>query len=406
MQQVVHDGNINSLEIRFADTGAHIHLHSNLPPEIMCFSNEPIPEVLSDRTIAKFGKEAPFRHREVMQKWVQSVFHRGGHGNLIEFNTSVEQVEKIGNEWILTLRKAAPESDQDIWWQEHFDAVVVATGHYNVPAVPQIPGLVEFDEKYPGRIQHSKHYQTVERYRDKRVIVVGGSVSAFDTLHDVRMVSKLPVISSLRRPSPVFGPAPFTHPDFLNRPAIAALDADTGRITFADGTYADDVDVVLFATGYEFSFPFLPDVVPKNGRIPGLYHHVFKASDPSLAFIGMVTGSFGLRIFEWQAVAIARVFAGRSALPSRNEMEDWEQQRLTERGDSAAFWVLMPDFKRYFDDLWAIAGEPADGTTGRRLPRYEEAWGERFWAFVAWRVGLWKEDAAEAKARSERASPP
>lgn len=422
------DENIRSLNIRYSDTGAHVHLHSNLPPEIMCFSNEPIPEVLSERTLAKFGKDAPFRHRGVMQAWVQSMFTQGGSEDLVEFDTCVERVEKRDAEWVLTLRKAAPRSEKDSWWQECFDAVVVATGHYNVPAVPKIPGLAEFDEKFPGRIQHSKHYQTAEAYRGKvrkapetnprnliwpeqRVLVVGGSVSAFDTLHDVRTVCQLPVISSLRRPSPIFGPAPFTHPDILNRPAIAALDADSGRVIFADGTHADDVDLILFATGYEFSFPFLQDRKPQNGRIPGLYQHVFNANDPSLAFIGMVTGSFGLRIFEWQAVATARVLAGRASLPSYAEMEVWEQERVAERGDGVAFWVLMPDFERYFEDLRAIAGDPALGTTGRVLPRYDNAWGEVFWRFVNWRVQLWKKDAADAVAHAERqwqqrASPP
>ncbi|KAL1606159.1 hypothetical protein SLS60_003560 [Paraconiothyrium brasiliense] len=373
----------------------------------MCFSNEPIPEVLSERrTLANFGKNAPFRHREIMQTWVQEIFKRGGFEDLIEYDTSVERVEKRDAEWVLTLRKAAPGSDTDAWWQESFDAVVVATGHYNVPSMPPIPGLAEFDAKFPGRIQHSKHYKTAESYRDKHVLVVGGSVSAFDTLHDVRTVSKLPVISSLRRPSPVFGPTPFTHPDILNRPAIAALDADNGRVTFTDGTYADGVDHIVFATGYEFSFPFLEDFQPKNGRIPGLYQHVFHDGDPSLAFIGMVTGGFGLRIFEWQSVAMARVFAGRAPLPSCIEMKAWEQERIVERGDGPSFWVLMPDFERYFEDLRAIAGEPASGTTGRVLPRYDDAWGEAFWRFVKWRVQLWEKDAADAVALAERATPP
>lgn len=128
------------------------------------------------------------------------------------------------------------------------------------------------------------------------MIVVGGSVSAFDTLHDVRTVSQLPIISSLRKPSQVFTAVPFTHPDIINRPEIVSFDAETGRITFADQSYVDDVDNIIFATGYEFSFPFLPKQVVRNGRVPGLYQHVFSMNDSSLAFIGMVTGGFGLRM--------------------------------------------------------------------------------------------------------------
>lgn len=58
-----------------------------------------------------------------------------------------------------------------------------------------------------------------------------------------------------------------------------------------DGSSIDDVDVVLFATGYDFSFPFLPNsnVKISNRRIQGLYQHVFSINDPGLAFIGMVS---------------------------------------------------------------------------------------------------------------------
>ena len=161
------DEHFRSLSLRYSDTGAHSHLHSNLPPEIMCFSNESIPEVLSERTLAKCGQNAPFRHREIMQTWVQGVFKGCGFQDLIECDTSVERIEKRDAEWVLTLRKATPGLETDTWWQENFDAVVVATGHYNVPYVPQISGLAEFDDKHPGIIQHSKHYQTAELYRDK-----------------------------------------------------------------------------------------------------------------------------------------------------------------------------------------------------------------------------------------------
>lgn len=119
--------------------------------------------------------------------------------------------------------------------------------------------------------------------------MVGGSVSAFDALHDIRSSASLPVISSSRKPSAVFGTVPFEHPEIDKRPAIASFDPDSGRITFTDGTHVDDVDNVLFATGYDFSFPFIQEVKPRIQRIPSLYQHVFYNADPSLAFIGMMS---------------------------------------------------------------------------------------------------------------------
>ena len=133
----------------------------------MCFTKEPIPEILSERTLAQYGSNAPFRHREVIRGWVEDIFVRGGTLELIEFNTTVERAEKKRHEWILTLRKETPGSKKNYWWQEVFDALVVATGHFSLPYVPSIPGLAEYDEKYPGSIKHSKHFRSVDEFRGK-----------------------------------------------------------------------------------------------------------------------------------------------------------------------------------------------------------------------------------------------
>lgn len=128
----------------------------------------------------------------------------------------------------------------------------------------------------------------------QRVIVVGGSVSAFDALHDIREVSKLPIISSLRNPSPLFGTVPFSHPDIENKSHITSFDSTTDTITFADGSALDgkDIDIILFATGYDFSFPFLPGLKRAHKRVPGLYQHIFRIENPTLAFVGMVRPFF------------------------------------------------------------------------------------------------------------------
>jgi cation diffusion facilitator CzcD-associated flavoprotein CzcO len=117
--------------------------------------------------IAQYGKDAPFRHRELIRGWVENIFVRGGSLPLVEFNTTVEHAEKRGNTWTLTLRKAAPKSTENHWWQESFDALVVATGHFSIPYLPQIPGMLEYHEQFPGRIKHSKHFRSVDEFKGK-----------------------------------------------------------------------------------------------------------------------------------------------------------------------------------------------------------------------------------------------
>lgn len=126
-------------------------------------------------------------------------------------------------------------------------------------------------------------------YPCKRVVVVGGSVSAFDVLHDIKSVVQKPLYSSIRNPHPSFGLTPFTHPHVEIKKEIARLDPESGRIDFADGTSVPEIDHIIFGTGYDFSVPFLPRVQIPNRRITGLYLHVFNIADPTLAYIGAVS---------------------------------------------------------------------------------------------------------------------
>lgn len=133
----------------------------------MSFTQEGIPAVLSQQTLERYGPDAPFRHWPIVRQWVEDIFTRGGHDKLVEFNTTVEKVEKHDQKWVLTLRKETPQDTTDEWWAEEFDAVVVASGHYNLPYIPDIPGLSEYEDRYPGSIRHSKHYRSVDEFRNK-----------------------------------------------------------------------------------------------------------------------------------------------------------------------------------------------------------------------------------------------
>lgn len=93
-------------------------------------------------------------------------------------------------------------------------------------------------------------------------------------------------------------------------------------------------------------------------------------------------------------MAAARVLAGHAKLPSRDEMDKWEQDRLALKGEGGPFWTLMPDFGEHFEAYRDLAGEPAEGTLGRVLPKYDRAWEEEFWEFVRKRIKWWQEAAA------------
>ncbi|KAM0425930.1 hypothetical protein ACHAPT_008868 [Fusarium lateritium] len=385
---------VNSHQHRFSDTAIHENLHSNITPAIMSFTKEPFPDKLSQRSLDEYGPQAPFRHHTTIREWVEGIFSRGGHDKLLELDTTVEHAVKENGEWVLTLRKVV--NGRNYWWRETFDALVVASGHYSVPYIPELTGLVEFDKKFPGVIQHSKHFREGPKYTGKRVIVVGASVSSHEIIHEVLDFAQGPVYASIRGdPIPAFGWEPFTHPKISIKPTISRLDPETGRVHFTDGSQLDKVDHIIYGTGYTFSFPFLPEVQSRvkkaYRRLPGVYQHTWNIEDPTLAFVGMLGGGFTFRAYEWQAVAVARTLSGRAKpLPSVPEQLEWERKRVAEKKGGKDYYSIAPDYDKYLEFLRDIAGEPAEGTTGRTLPPFDPKWLEIWSGMVAPKLEGWR----------------
>jgi hypothetical protein len=156
---------VNSHQIRFSDTPLHKNLHSNIIDSIMSYTRYHLPGTLSEDIREKYGPDAPFRDRELVRESVEGIFVRNGPDRLLELNTMVERAEKKDGKWVLTLRKEGPSKNQ--WLQEDFDALVAATGHYNIPWIPKIPSLLKYDERFPGRILHSKHFRDAMNFKSK-----------------------------------------------------------------------------------------------------------------------------------------------------------------------------------------------------------------------------------------------
>ena len=86
-------------------------------------------------------------------------------------------------------------------------------------------------------------------------------------------------------------------------------------VVFEDGSREENVDVVIFATGYSYSFPFIENGVIKtrSNHIP-LYKFVFPPhlEKPTLAIIGLLQPLGAIMpVSELQARWATRVFKGK-----------------------------------------------------------------------------------------------
>ena len=234
-------------------------------------------------------------------------------------------------------------------------------------------------------------------------MVVGASVSAADIAFDLTTVAAAPVHAVIigHNINGYFGDEAFNHPSIKRQPSIAKV---TGRtVHFVDGSTADNVDHIIFGTGYSWTLPFLPHVPVRNNRVPDLYQHVVWQHDPTLLFVGAVNAGLTFKIFEWQAVYAARILAGRGTVPPLAEMRRWEEDRKKARGDGPKFALVFPDFEDYFETVRRLAGEGPEGV-GRKLPPFRREWFRAFMDGHERRKDMWRRLNAAAREDADKAA--
>ncbi|KAK6347097.1 hypothetical protein TWF696_007176 [Orbilia brochopaga] len=340
-------------------------LETNIPKGMMAFNQFPFDDELQ-----------LFPKHEDVNKYVQEYSKDLTH--LTRFNRRIIRVAQRSNmKWEIRSEDVITHETEE----EIFDAVVVATGHYNVPYIPPIAGLEEYEEQHPGSILHSKYFRTADGYENKKVIVVGNSASGVDIAMQLSEVAKPPLYHSCKS-ADGFKSFPSLVGDFTKiMPVIEQFIPENKTVLFADGTRESDVDVILFCTGYLHSLPFL--VEPKNPSdrmvtdgfyIHRLYQHIFYIPSPTFAIVGIPTKIIPFPMSECQAAVIAGVFSGRLSLPPAHDMDSWEKDLQTRKGGDRHFHFLtFPEDADYMDMLndWNRSGGPRTGL-------YEPTqWGQR-----------------------------
>lgn len=105
--------------------------------------------------------------------------------------------------------------------------------------------------------------------------------------------------------------------------AVANLRELNGtQVSLVDGTKLD-VDVVIYATGYKISFPFLPETIIKAERNDiALFQRMIDPRYDNLLFLALVQPLCAMMpIADEQSKWMAQYLTGRYALPSKLDME-------------------------------------------------------------------------------------
>ncbi|KAI5967509.1 hypothetical protein KGF57_000349 [Candida theae] len=345
-----HGPLINELE--WSRSGIFPFLFTNIPTRFTRYSYLPITHNDKSRSIFPF-----LTHQELSERFSDFI-QDNELGKYIRLNSPVERVEKEGDKWVVTVRKK--DGNKSSWYSQSFDYVVVANGHYTLPYIPNIPGLADYNERFPDSLIHAKSFRHLDEFKDKRVLVVGGGISTVNILQYVVPVAKS-VTNSKRGPNAIF---PYINDALISEPiepkgTIDHIDGETGEFHFTDGSVGA-YDKVIFSTGYHYHFPFFPNndhfklINPGNlSRVDGLYLNTFDQHDPTLGAVGITVSQLNFHTIEASGAALAGVWSGAKKLPSLKEQQEWEQNLVAERGNSLIFHYYNQHTAKDFIDAVA-----------------------------------------------------
>ncbi|MEM9730702.1 MAG: NAD(P)-binding domain-containing protein, partial [Myxococcota bacterium] len=247
-----------------------------------------------------------------------------------------------------------------------YDAVAVCNGHYARPHVPDLPGL----KLFRGQAMHSHSYRRPERFSGMRVALLGARASGVDlTVEIARHASQVWLCDR-----DATGTERFAGLEHAERRSAIARIASAGNLVLEDGSAIEAVDVLIFCTGYEFSFPFLQDAdgifsFDESGVHP-LYFDLVAARASTLAFIGLPSRIVPFPLFELQARFFAQTLVGTLELPDaagREAAADRRVEALHAEG------IARRHVLTYGDRQFAYCDRLADATGTPRLPPDFEA---------------------------------
>ncbi|NXF44956.1 FMO3 monooxygenase, partial [Oceanites oceanicus] len=396
---------------------------TNSCKEMMCYPDFPFPD-----------DHPNYMHNARLQHYICKYAEHFDLLRHIRFKTLVTKVKKrpdfsVTGQWeVVTQRDGKEETAV-------FDAVMVCSGHHVYPKLPiaEFPGI----QKFKGCYFHSREYKEPEKFRGKKVLVIGLGNSGCDIAVELSTVASQVYLSSrsgswvmsriwdngypwdmlvitrfqtwlgnilpralsdwlyvrgmnrffkhenfglmplnrTSRKEPVFNddlPSRIACGVVVMKPNVKEFRETS--VLFQDGTVQDDVDVVVFATGYGYSYPFMEDesIIKSRDNQVTLYKGILppQLKKPTMAVIGLVQ-SLGPTIptVDLQCRWALKVFQGRQTLLSlclKKKMEGGGERKGKPKADHlflsslprrfGSSTTLQTDYITYMDELASAIG--------------------------------------------------
>ncbi|RWS24687.1 hypothetical protein B4U80_09456 [Leptotrombidium deliense] len=321
------------------------------------------------------------------------------------------------------LKVTLQNKDENKTFDQVFDGVMVCVGHHVKPQTPSFPD----QELFEGKIIHTHSYKTTKDFEDKVAVVVGignsGGDIAVDLSHvcsQVYMVTRsgtwinhrvnlkgqpVDLLTNTRLMNFITSVLPYNvvcsyfeyyvntffdhdlyglkpkhrilgqHPmanDLISKYIISGkilIRKNIERFTkngvvFEGMDKETKCDVVVFATGYEISFPFIDSsVIPVVNNKVQLFKNTFQPNlkhPYTLAIIGLIQPIGAIfPIAEMQSRWFALLMKGKRKLPKKEEMlriMDEDMKAIEKRYYSSGRHTIQVDFIPFMDLIATYVG--------------------------------------------------
>ncbi len=280
------------------------YLWSNGPKEGLEFADYSFEE--------HFGKQiASYPPRAVLFDYIEGRVKKAGVRDMIRFETVVRAVEETADGKFTVKVRNLPE---DTEYEEVFDHVVCASGHFSTPNVPEFEGF----DTFKGRVLHAHDFRDAMEFKDMDLLLIGTSYSAEDIGSQCWKYGAKSITVSHR--TAAMG---YDWPDnWAEVPLLTKVVGNTAH--FKDGT-TREVDAIILCTGYRHHFPFMADNIrlrcPNILATPDLYKGVAYINNPNVFYLGMQDQWFTFNMFDVQAWWARDVIMGRIDIPDRAAMQ-------------------------------------------------------------------------------------
>lgn len=366
-------------------SAAYKSLHINTNKNVMAYSDFPMPE-----------HYPMFPHHTDVSMYFDAYVAKFDLLKHIQFLTEVKKVVPNGSGFTVYLANGSTKE---------YSHVVVANGHHWQPKWPNPP----FPGSFTGEEMHSHTYRDIKQIENKNVLVVGIGNSAVDIACEAARLHSGKVYISTRSGAyivpnwiwskpfdslanpltarlplwlqrkllqlslwlargnqedygvpvpkrPLLSEHPTVSQDLLNlcgrgliqiKPNIQSFQGKT--VYFEDGS-SISADILIYATGYKVSFPFLDFLAVEENEIK-LYKNVIHPDYPNLFFLGLLQPLGAIMpLAEVQAKWVAKILLGQSRYPSsevmRQGIADYTK-KLRKRYKRSERHTLQVDFYSY-----------------------------------------------------------